>query len=140
MLPLQSSSFTKSLVVSRLFLTSLNHFATKHYFFQKFPRLLSGFRITLPSTGNKTSTWYKSIFNSMFAIIYNAYYGNNVQCIHLIGKTLLIEKYKPILGDPGAVSRVKRKGSTKVFKYGRKSLWVPTLIELFPKIQADAGS
>ena len=66
--------------------------------------------------------------------------SNNVQCIHLIGKTLLIEKYKPILGDPGAVSRVKRKGSTKVFKYGRKSLWVPTLIELFPKIQADAGS
>ena len=76
----------------------------------------------------------------MFAIIYNAYYSNNVQCIHLIGKTLLIENYKPILGDPGAVSRVKRKGSTKVFRYGRKSLWVPTLIELLPKIQADAGS
>ena len=45
-----------------------------------------------------------------------------------------------ILGDPGAVSRVGRKGRTKVFKYGRKSPWVPTLIELFPKIQADAGS
>ena len=44
------------------------------------------------------------------------------------------------LGDPGAVSRVLRKGGTKVFKYGRKSPWVPTLIELFPKIQADAGS
>ena len=26
-----------------------------------------------------------------------------------------------ILGDPGAVSRVGRKGATKVFKYGRKS-------------------
>ena len=34
------------------------------------------------------------------------------------------------------VSRVGRKGGTKVFKYGRKSPWVPTLIELFPKIQA----
>ena len=37
-------------------------------------------------------------------------------------------------------SRVGRKGGTKVFKYGRKSPWVPTLTELFPKIQADAGS
>ena len=46
----------------------------------------------------------------------------------------------PILEDPGAVSRVGRKGATKVFKYGRKSPWVPTLTELFPKIQADAGS
>ena len=45
-----------------------------------------------------------------------------------------------ILGDPGAVSQVGRKGGTKVFKYGRKSPWVLTLTELFPKIQADAGS
>ena len=45
-----------------------------------------------------------------------------------------------ILVDPGAVSRVGRKGATKVFKYGRKSPWVPTLTELFPKLQADAGS
>ena len=45
-----------------------------------------------------------------------------------------------ILGDPGAVSRVGRKGGTKVFKYGRKSPWLPTLTELFPKIQANAGS
>ena len=45
-----------------------------------------------------------------------------------------------ILGDPGAVSRVGRKGETKVFKYGQKSPWVPTLTELFPKIQADTGS
>ena len=45
-----------------------------------------------------------------------------------------------ILGDSGAVSRVGRKGATKVFKYGRKIPWVPTLTELFPKIQADAGS
>ena len=30
----------------------------------------------------------------------------------------------------------RRKGGTKVFK----SPWVPTLTELFPKIQADAGS
>ena len=34
-----------------------------------------------------------------------------------------------ILGDPGAVSRVRRKGATKLFKYGRKSPWVPTLID-----------
>ena len=34
-----------------------------------------------------------------------------------------------ILGDPGAVSRVVRKGWTKVFKYGRKSPWVPTLTD-----------
>ena len=46
----------------------------------------------------------------------------------------------PILGDPGAVSRVGRKGGTKVFSYGQKSPWVPTLTELCPKIQADAGS
>ena len=45
-----------------------------------------------------------------------------------------------ILGDPGAVSPVRRKGRTKVFKYGRKSPWVPTLTELFPKIQPDACS
>ena len=45
-----------------------------------------------------------------------------------------------ILGDPGAVSRLGRKDVTKVFKYGRKSHWVPTLTELFPKMQADAGS
>ena len=45
-----------------------------------------------------------------------------------------------ILGDPGAVSRVGRKEGTKLFKYGRKSPWVPPLTELFPKIQADAGS
>ena len=44
------------------------------------------------------------------------------------------------LGDPGAVSRVGRKGGAKVFKYGQKSPWVPTLTELFPKIQLDAGS
>ena len=45
-----------------------------------------------------------------------------------------------ILGDPGAVSWVGRKGETKVFKYEQKSPWVPTLTELFPKIQADAAS
>ena len=46
----------------------------------------------------------------------------------------------PILGDPGGVSRVGRKGGTKVFRYGQKSPWVPTLTELCPKMQADAGS
>ena len=46
----------------------------------------------------------------------------------------------PIFGDPGAVSRIGRKGETKVYKYRRKSPWVPTLTELFPKIQAHVAS
>ena len=50
-----------------------------------------------------------------------------------------LDRSSIILGDPGAVSRVGRKGGTKVFKYGRKSPLVPTLTELFPKIQADAA-
>ena len=45
-----------------------------------------------------------------------------------------------ILGDPGAVSRAGRKGATKIFKYGRKTPWVPTLTGPFPKIQTNAGS
>ena len=49
-------------------------------------------------------------------------------------------RQESILGDPGAVSPVGRKGVAKIFKYGRKSPWVPTLTELFPKIQADSGS
>ena len=44
------------------------------------------------------------------------------------------------LRESGAVSRLERKSATKVYKYGRKNPWVPTLTELFPKIQADAGS
>ena len=47
-----------------------------------------------------------------------------------------------ILGDSGAVSGVGKKGGTNVFKQGRKSPWVTTLMimELFPKIQAGTGS
>ena len=45
-----------------------------------------------------------------------------------------------ILGDPGAVSRARRKVTTKVFKHGLKSPWVPTLTRPFPKGQANAGS
>ena len=41
--------------------------------------------------------------------------------------------YIAILRDP--VSRVGRKGGTKVFKYVWKGPWVPTLTELFPKIK-----
>ena len=41
------------------------------------------------------------------------------------------------LRDPEPVSRVGRKGGTKVFKYGRKSPWVPTVTGPFPKIQAE---
>ena len=51
-----------------------------------------------------------------------------------------LRKLMSILGDPGTVSRVGRKGETKVFKYEQKSPWVTTLTELFPKIQADAAS
>ena len=60
---------------------------------------------------------------------------------------ILLRTYKTIhdqsadiLGDPGAFSRVGRKGATKVFKHGRKSPWVTTVTKLFPKIQADVGS
>ena len=40
---------------------------------------------------------------------------------------VVVDTRLPILGDPGAVGRVGRKGGTKVFKYGQKSSWVPTL-------------
>ena len=66
--------------------------------------------------------------------------------VHTLGvpgdlvRAVMMYNMDPILGDPGAVSRVKRKGMTKVFNYGRKSPWVPTLTEPFPKIQMDAGS
>ena len=43
-------------------------------------------------------------------------------------------------GDPGAVSRVGRKGATKVSKHRRKSPWVPTLTGPFPDGQANTGS
>ena len=45
-----------------------------------------------------------------------------------------------ILGDPGEVSWAGRKGATKVFKYRRKSSWVPTLTRPFPNGQVNAGS
>ena len=45
-----------------------------------------------------------------------------------------------ILGDPGAVTRVERKGATKVFKHRPKSPWAPTLTGPFPNVQANAGS
>ena len=45
-----------------------------------------------------------------------------------------------ILGDPGAVSRARRKVTRKVFKHGWKSPWVPTLTRPFPKGQANASS
>ena len=34
--------------------------------------------------------------------------------------------WSTILGDPGAVSRVGKKGAKKVFKHAQKSPWVPT--------------
>ena len=53
--------------------------------------------------------------------------------LHPLPRVQCVERIK-------SVSRVGRKGGTKVLRYGRKSPWVPTLTELFPKIQADAGS
>ena len=38
----------------------------------------------------------------------------------------IINMWSTILGDPGAVSRVRKKGAKKVFKHGQKSLWIPT--------------
>ena len=43
-------------------------------------------------------------------------------------------------GNPGAVSRARRNGRTKVFKHWRKSPWVPTLTGPFPNSQASTGS
>ena len=40
----------------------------------------------------------------------------------------------------GAVSRAGLKGTTKVFKHGQKSPWVPTLTGTFPNGQENAGS
>ena len=47
---------------------------------------------------------------------------------------------KFILGDPGAVSWVGKKGAMKVFKLGWKSPWVLTPARPFPNGQANAGS
>ena len=44
---------------------------------------------------------------------------------------MILDLPKYILGGPGAVSRVGRKGAMKVFKDGRKSPWVPTLTRPF---------
>ena len=43
-----------------------------------------------------------------------------------------------ILGDPGAVSRIERKGGTKVFKYGRKSRYrlSPKYFQKFKRMPA----
>ena len=46
---------------------------------------------------------------------------------------------KPVLGDPGAVSRSGENAGRK-FSLQAKGPRVPTLTEPFPKIQADAGS
>ena len=57
------------------------------------------------------------------------------------------EKWRSLLfyclsssGNPGAVSRARRNGATKVFKHWQKSPWVPTLTGPFPNSQANTGS
>ena len=47
---------------------------------------------------------------------------------------------KTVCSSSETQGQVGRKGGKKVFRYGRKSPWVPTLTELFPKIQAAGGS
>ena len=78
-------------------------------------------------------SWVELHFTTISYILsFNYSYRYEINLIQMM--------YTAILRDPGAVSRVRRKGSTKVFKYRRNSPWVPTLTKLFPKIQADAGS
>ena len=48
---------------------------------------------------------------------------------------MILDLPKYILGGPGAVSRVGRKGATKVFKDGRKRPWVPTLTRPFQTVK-----
>ena len=80
------------------------------------------------------------LFRNTF-LNYRDYIVNiNSQTIDCLPTMFLRVRSVTILEDPGAVSPVWRKGGTKVFKYGWKSPWVPTLTKLFPKIQADTGS
>ena len=83
-------------------------------------------------TTNHAITWYKNFIDRNRQIF--------ERCICTYTKVSFKLDIDCILGDPEAVSRVGRKGGTKVFKNGRKSPWVRTVTELFPKIQADAGS
>ena len=78
--------------------------------------------------------FWKTFFN------YRDYIVNNSQTIDCLPTMFLRVRSVTILEDPGTVSPVRRKGGTKVLKYGWKSPWVTTLTKLFPKIQADTGS
>ena len=48
---------------------------------------------------------------------------------------MILDSPKYILGDRGAVSRVGRKGATKVFKDRRKSLWYRLLPDHFQTVR-----
>ena len=80
----------------------------------------------------------KSRFDSYS--VRNSVLINPILPLGIVACSSFSDNLSRILGDPGAVSRVRRKIATKVLKYGQKSPWVPTLTELFPKIQADAGT
>ena len=80
----------------------------------------------------------KSRFDS--CSVRNTVLINPILPFGIVGCTSFSDNLSRIFGDPGVVSRVGRKGETKVLKYGQKSPWVPTVTELFPNIQADAAS
>ena len=68
----------------------------------------------------------------------NFYLRRCVLTVKCLWKSWVTNKTYP--RRPRGSQSVGRKFGTKVFKYGQKSPWVPTLTELFPKIQADATS
>ena len=80
----------------------------------------------------------KSRFDSYS--VRNSVLINPILPLGIVACSSFSDNLSRILGDPGVVSRVRRKIATKVLKYGQKSPWVPTLTELFPKIQVDAAS
>ena len=65
-----------------------------------------------------------------------------VTCILISCGLFLVDMIFPLMRvhprrPRSSQSGQKGKGGTKVFWYGRKSHWVPTLTKLFPKIQAN---
>ena len=78
--------------------------------------------------------------DKIFALtIYIAYNGPNVYPKNLHKDCLRLLLGRLILGDPGAIGSGEKTGR-KFSSTGERAPWLPTLTELFPTIQADAGS